>query len=136
MRLRDNRAVTQLLDAPVTVKIVADGNTKPFIGSRRSNHARPAGVEPKRNRPKSKRAEQPMPLADRATANSALRALSVRQPWAELILRGEKTIEYRSQPTKVRGKIYIYASATRYDPSEEEEFQADLDFPIDGYLVG
>jgi hypothetical protein len=25
-------------------------------------------------------------------------ALSIRQPYAELILRGEKTIEYRSRP--------------------------------------
>jgi hypothetical protein len=37
-------------------------------------------------------------------------ALSVRQPWAELILRGRKTIECRSRPTKVRGRILLYAS--------------------------
>jgi hypothetical protein len=29
-----------------------------------------------------------------------MRALSIRQPYAEMILRGEKTIEYRSRPIK------------------------------------
>ncbi len=37
-------------------------------------------------------------------------ALGIQQPWAELILRGVKTIEVRSQPTQVRGTIYLYAS--------------------------
>lgn len=37
-------------------------------------------------------------------------ALGVRQPWAELIVRNVKTIEVRSQPTNVRGPIYIYAA--------------------------
>ena len=40
-----------------------------------------------------------------------MRALSIRQPYAELILRGVKTIEYRSRPTKIIGeRFYIYAS--------------------------
>jgi superfamily I DNA/RNA helicase len=38
------------------------------------------------------------------------RALSVRQPWAELIMRGEKTIEVRSLRTNIRGRVHIYAS--------------------------
>ena len=29
-----------------------------------------------------------------------MRALSIRQPWAELILRGVKTVEYRSRATR------------------------------------
>lgn len=37
-------------------------------------------------------------------------ALGIRQPWAELILRGIKTIEVRSQSTNVRGPIYLYTS--------------------------
>jgi hypothetical protein len=37
-------------------------------------------------------------------------ALGVQQPWAELILRGVKTIEVRSQPTQIRGTIYLYTS--------------------------
>jgi hypothetical protein len=40
-----------------------------------------------------------------------MRALSIRQPYAELILRGIKPIEFRSRPTKVIGeRFYIYAS--------------------------
>ena len=38
-----------------------------------------------------------------------MRALSVRQPYAELILRGEKKIEYRSKPTNIRERVYLYA---------------------------
>jgi len=42
-----------------------------------------------------------------------MRALSIRQPYAELILRGIKTIEYRSRPTRIIGeRFYIYASKT------------------------
>jgi hypothetical protein len=37
-------------------------------------------------------------------------ALGIRQPWAELILRGIKTLEIRSQPTARRGTIYLYTS--------------------------
>lgn len=37
------------------------------------------------------------------------RALSIRQPYVEMILRGIKKAEYRNRPTKVRGLIYIYA---------------------------
>lgn len=37
-------------------------------------------------------------------------ALGIKQPWAELILRGVKTLEVRSSHTQVRGKIYLYAS--------------------------
>jgi hypothetical protein len=40
-----------------------------------------------------------------------MRALSIRQPWAELILRGVKTVEYRSRPTRIIGeRFWIYAS--------------------------
>src|SRR5688572_5893099 len=38
-------------------------------------------------------------------------ALSIRQPYAELILRGIKTVEYRSRPTRIIGRrFHIYAS--------------------------
>ncbi|MCH8823922.1 MAG: ASCH domain-containing protein [Planctomycetes bacterium] len=36
-----------------------------------------------------------------------MRALSIRQPYAELILRGKKTIEYRSRPTKILGGDWL-----------------------------
>jgi hypothetical protein len=38
-------------------------------------------------------------------------ALSIRQPYAEEILRGIKTVEYRSRPTaKIEERFYIYAA--------------------------
>lgn len=36
--------------------------------------------------------------------------ISVRQPWAWLIMHGGKDIENRSWPTKVRGRVFIHAS--------------------------
>ena len=43
-----------------------------------------------------------------------MRALSIRQPYAELILRGVKTIEYRSRATKIIGERFlIYASKSK-----------------------
>jgi len=51
------------------------------------------------------------------------RAISIRQPWAELILRGEKRIEYRSVPCKKLGEcVYIYA-APNVEERERKEFR-------------
>jgi ASCH domain len=36
-------------------------------------------------------------------------ALSVRQPWAALLVGGRKTIDVRTWPTKLRGAILIHA---------------------------
>ena len=41
-----------------------------------------------------------------------MKALSVRQPWAWLIVRGYKTIENRTWPTNHRGPLAIHASLT------------------------
>jgi hypothetical protein len=69
--------------------------------------------------------------------DSQLIALSIRQPWVELILRGIKRIEYRSQATHRRGRIYIYASKI---PADNEAAWKQIgakpgDLPI-GALVG
>ncbi|MDB5327489.1 MAG: hypothetical protein JWM57_3058 [Phycisphaerales bacterium] len=38
-------------------------------------------------------------------------ALSIRQPYAEFILRGIKTIEYRSRGTRIIGqRFHLYAA--------------------------
>ena len=43
-----------------------------------------------------------------------MRALSIRQPFAELILRGIKTVEYRSRRARIIGqRFHIYASKGR-----------------------
>jgi hypothetical protein len=41
---------------------------------------------------------------------SSMRALSVGQPWAELIARGEKRIEVRSTSTSYRGCVLVCAA--------------------------
>jgi hypothetical protein len=41
-----------------------------------------------------------------------LRALSVQQPWVELILRGEKNLEYRSRRMREMGPLLLHASGT------------------------
>ena len=64
------------------------------------------------------------------------RALSIRQPYAEMILRGIKTIEYRSWLTHIRGRVYIYASLTPGQLQDFEKLGAKSgDFPT-GVLVG
>lgn len=52
-------------------------------------------------------------------------ALSIRQPHAEAIMRGVKTTEYRSGPTKIRCRIYIYASLGRYSAEDESDMMAE-----------
>ena len=42
-----------------------------------------------------------------------MKALTVRQPWASLIVHGPKHIETRSKPTKIRGRIGIIAGKHR-----------------------
>jgi hypothetical protein len=39
-----------------------------------------------------------------------MQAISIRQPWATLIVHAGKTIENRSWPTKFRGPVLIHAS--------------------------
>lgn len=41
-----------------------------------------------------------------------IKALTVRQPWANLIASGEKTIEVRTWRTDYRGELLITASAS------------------------
>jgi len=49
-------------------------------------------------------------LNDSATELPNHRAFGIQQPWAELILRGIKTIEIRTLPVRPGGPIYLYAS--------------------------
>ncbi len=65
-----------------------------------------------------------------------MRALSIRQPNAEQILRGKKKIEYRNRLTNIRERVYIYASLKpeTVDAWEEINLQPG-DLPT-GVLVG
>lgn len=64
-------------------------------------------------------------------------ALSIRQPYAELILRGLKTIEYRSRRTRLIGEtFYIYAARKRGDREGFAELGCEPgDLPT-GVIVG
>jgi hypothetical protein len=46
-----------------------------------------------------------------------VKAISIRQPWAWLIIAGVKPIENRTWPTKVRGRVLVHAAKgmTRYE---------------------
>lgn len=62
-------------------------------------------------------------------------ALSIRQPWAELILQGKKTIETRKWYTKFRGEFYIHAPKT-IDLEACKKFKIDPNSLVTGALVG
>ncbi|EMX9180730.1 ASCH domain-containing protein [Citrobacter sedlakii] len=53
-----------------------------------------------------------------------MKAISVRQPWAWLIVNGYKDIENRSRETYYRGPVLIHASAHR--PTQAEIHEARL----------
>ena len=72
-----------------------------------------------------------------------MRALPVQHPFAELILRGLKTVEYRGRPTNIRERVFLYATKNTPDPEEaaawvREEYGIDLDVANlpRGVLVG
>ena len=47
-----------------------------------------------------------------------MKALSIRQPWAWMIIAGHKDIENRSWPTEFRGRFYVHAGV--YRPRDTE----------------
>ena len=51
-----------------------------------------------------------------------MKALSVRQPWAWLIVNGYKDIENRVWSTKRRERIWIHAGVHRVTKNEYEDF--------------
>jgi superfamily II DNA or RNA helicase len=80
----------------------------------------------KSSRSNTKSAERAAPAANPDALGlgedvAKMRALSIRQPFAEAIMRGTKTTEYRSGPTNIRGRILIYASLGRYGDDAESE---------------
>ena len=62
-----------------------------------------------------------------------MKALSLKQPWAELVLLGKKTIELRKWNTKFRGEFLIHASKIP-DNKAMKEFNFKK-LPL-GYIVG
>jgi ATP-dependent Lhr-like helicase len=121
-RFRDPAAIEQALSEQrrLVVAPAASGalpkidSTRTFPGSAKSYGA-------------SGNSAYPAPDAATIQALAGLRALSIRQPHAEAIMRGAKTEEYRSGPTKIRGRILIYASLGRADAEEEADLMDQYD---------
>jgi hypothetical protein len=65
------------------------------------------------------------------------RAISIRQPYVELIFRGIKKLEYRSKPISIFGPVYIYAALKPADdPAAWRKAKAKPgEFPT-GAIVG
>ena len=62
-----------------------------------------------------------------------MKALSLKQPFAELILQGRKTIELRKWNTKFRGKFLIHSSK-KSDEKSMEKFGVE-ELPL-GFILG
>ena len=73
----------------------------------------------------------------RLPLREVMRAISIRQPLVEQILRGQKKFEYRSMDTKNRERVYLYASSKPFDdPRAWRKMKMQLgDLPT-GKIVG
>lgn len=64
-----------------------------------------------------------------------MKVLTVKQPWATLIVEGLKKYEFRSWKTKYRGEILIHAGLSE-EKEEMEKFKSlNMDFPK-GKIIG
>ncbi|WP_269849531.1 ASCH domain-containing protein [Methanosarcina horonobensis] len=55
-----------------------------------------------------------------------MKVLAVRQPWASLIVEGLKTLEVRSRPTNIRGRVAIYGSSHNPTIAEQNWFMCTV----------
>ncbi len=55
-----------------------------------------------------------------------MKALTVKQPWADWIVSGKKDIENRTWRTSYRGRILIHAAKTIVSDSEIENYQLPI----------
>ena len=65
-----------------------------------------------------------------------MRAISIRQPYAESIITGKKKIEYRSTLTHVRGTVLVYAALGKESDEVFEEFNVDRNKVPKGIIIG
>lgn len=63
-----------------------------------------------------------------------MKAISIRQPWAWLILNAGKDIENRSWPTRFRGRVLIHASKGM-TIDEYEDASGFVEFKVDDRLI-
>ena len=67
-----------------------------------------------------------------------MKALTICQPYAALIVTGEKLVENREWPTNYRGRLLIHAGKSRQwlDDEDEQDFAERGDPLVFGALVG
>jgi len=64
-----------------------------------------------------------------------MKALTVRNPWASLIVNGYKKYEFRSWKTNYRGKILIHSSANLEKNMLSRFSEYNLDY-VNGAIIG
>lgn len=64
-----------------------------------------------------------------------MKALSIKNPWASLIINGYKEYEFRTWKTKYRGKILIHSSLGIEKNILNKFKDYDLDYN-NGYIIG
>lgn len=64
------------------------------------------------------------------------RAISIKQPYVEEILRGIKKFEYRSMQTHIRGRVYLYASKRPGDSDRFKKLKKEPGELPTGVIVG
>ena len=63
-----------------------------------------------------------------------MKVLTIKQPYASLIMAGIKKYEFRTWKTNYRGEVLIHSSKT-LDKKAMKEFNYDLDYPL-GFIIG
>jgi hypothetical protein len=70
----------------------------------------------------------PLLKKERATVDlKTIKCLSVKQPWASLIVHGIKTIENRRWPCKHRGPLLIHAGKTQDENAYNDQMRIACD---------
>lgn len=63
------------------------------------------------------------------------KALTIKQPWASLIIYGHKKYEFRSWKTNYRGKILIHAGLSMDKEYQKNFLNYNLNYP-QGSIIG
>ncbi len=64
-----------------------------------------------------------------------MKVLTIRQPWATLIIEGYKEYEFRTWKTNYRGEFYIHAGKTINKEKIAAFSELNLEYPT-GYIIG
>lgn len=67
---------------------------------------------------------------------ATMKALTICQPYAQLIIAGRKTCENRSWPTRHRGLIYIHAGKSEKWMSVENGIEMESGYAVKSFAFG